>query len=179
MMRPNDHQEVDEGLKSRWLRSALGLPEGARPFPWQEALLERFLRGTPVQALDVPTGLGKTATIAIWLVARALGAPLPRRLVYVVDRRAVVDQATAVAEGWRAGVLSEPGVSEARGLGNRALPIATLRGQHVDNRQWLEDASVPAIVLGTVDMIGSRLLFSGYGVSQKMRPYHAGQLGAD
>jgi CRISPR-associated endonuclease/helicase Cas3 len=179
MMRPNDHQEVDEGLKSRWLRSALGLPEGARPFPWQEALLERFLRGTPVQALDVPTGLGKTATMAIWLVARALGAPLPRRLVYVVDRRAVVDQATAVAEGLRAWVLSEPGVSEALGLGNRPLPISTLRGQHVDNRQWLEDPSVPAIVLGTVDMIGSRLLFSGYGVSQKMRPYHAGLLGAD
>src|SRR5690606_7747109 len=70
-------------------------------------------------------------------------------------------------------------VAEALGLGDRALPISTLRGQHVDNREWLQDPSSPAIVVGTVDMVGSRLLFSGYGVSSKMRPYHAGLLGAD
>jgi len=59
------------------------------------------------------------------------------------------------------------------------LPISTLRGQHVDNRQWLEDPASPAIIVGTVDMVGSRLLFEGYGVSRKMRPYHAGLLGSD
>lgn len=162
-----------------WLGSALGLSDGQEPFPWQLELLRRFLCGERVDALDVPTGLGKTAVMATWLVARACGAQLPRRLVYVVDRRAVVDQATEVAEGLRAWVARESCVAKALGLGERGLPISTLRGQHIDNRDWLADPSAPAIVVGTVDMIGSRLLFSGYGVSRKMRPYHAGLLGND
>lgn len=162
-----------------WLRSALGLDAPQAPFPWQVELLRRFRDGDVVSSLDIPTGLGKTAVMAVWLVARALGAPLPCRLVYVVDRRAVVDQGTEVAEALRAWVEREPGVAGALGLEGRPLPISTLRGQHVDNRAWLEDPSSPAIVVGTVDMVGSRLLFSGYGVSSKMRPYHAGLLGAD
>ena len=63
--------------------------------------------------------------------------------------------------------------------GKRKLPISTLRGAHVDNREWLDDPAAPAIIVGTVDMIGSRLLFEGYGVSRKMRPYQAGLLGVD
>lgn len=159
-----------------WLVAALGLPEGATPFPWQIRLLRQLIEGRLPRALDLPTGLGKTSVMAIWLVARALKAPVPRRLVYVVDRRAVVDQATAVAEGLRAWVQSVPEVGAALGSD---LPISTLRGQHIDNRAWLADPSAPAVVIGTVDMIGSRLLFSGYGVSRKMRPYHAGLLAAD
>jgi CRISPR-associated endonuclease/helicase Cas3 len=172
---------VDWGdqLALEWLRAALGLQAPEAPFPWQLDLLRRFRQGQAVSSLDLPTGLGKTAVMAVWLVARALGATLPRRLVYVVDRRAVVDQATEVAEALCAWVAKEQGVANALGLEGRPLPISTLRGQHVDNRAWLEDPSAPAIIVGTVDMVGSRLLFSGYGVSSKMRPYHAGLLGAD
>ena len=90
-----------------WLRCALGLDVAQAPFPWQIELLRRFRRGEVVSSLDVPTGLGKTAVMAVWLVARALGAALPRRLVYVVDRRAVVDQATEVAESLCAWVTKE------------------------------------------------------------------------
>lgn len=165
------------------LAKALGLPEGSTPFPWQARLLERFCRhdeiGLPTR-LDIPTGLGKTSVIAIWLLGRALGGVgLPRRLVYVVDRRAVVDQASAVAEELRTWLEGTHEVRAMLGLGERPLPISTLRGQHVDNREWLEDPSLPAIVVGTVDMVGSRLLFGGYGVSRRMRPYHAGLLGQD
>jgi CRISPR-associated endonuclease/helicase Cas3 len=168
-----------DGFKSSWLREALGLPDGSTPFPWQEELLSRFAKGSIERSVDIPTGLGKTAVMAIWLVARALGAPLPRRLVYVVDRRAVVDQTTDVARELRAWVDRMPEVKQSLGLGTRSLPISTLRGQYVDNREWLEDPASSAIVIGTVDMIGSRLLFEGYATSRKMRPYHAGLVGVD
>lgn len=162
------------------LHQALGLPTEHSPFPWQQRLLKDFVRGELPRALDLPTGLGKTSVLAIWLVARALGADLPRRLVYVVDRRAVVDQSTEVALQLRKWVAEHTRMPEALGLRHgKSLPISTLRGQFVDNREWLDDPASSAIIVGTVDMVGSRLLFEGYGVSRKMRPYQAGLLGAD
>ncbi len=141
---------------------------GNRPFCWQQRLFHNyFAKGEVPAALDIPTGLGKTSVMILWYMARTIGAKVPRRLVYVVDRRAVVDQATIVADELR------------EKSQDSALRVSTLRGQHVDNREWLADPATPAIVVGTVDMVGSRLLFSGYGVSRKMRPYHAGLLGAD
>ena len=141
---------------------------GYPPFKWQRRLFEKhFMSGCLPSAIDLPTGLGKTSVMAIWYLARQQAAPVPRRLVYVVDRRAVVDQATTVADR-----IKEKSC-------DGTLRISTLRGQYADNRQWLEDPAAPAIIVGTVDMIGSRLLFEGYGVSRGMRPYHAGLLGAD
>ena len=142
------------------------------PLRWQRRLFDDWLsKGKIPHACDIPTGLGKTATMAVWLIARAGGAALPRRLVYVVDRRAVVDQATRFAEELRTRAVDALGIAD--------LPISTLRGKFTDNRRWLQTPSSPAIIVGTIDMIGSRLLFSGYGVSRRMRPYHAGFLGAD
>jgi CRISPR-associated endonuclease/helicase Cas3 len=109
--------------------------------------------------------------MAVWLSAWFLGVEqLPRRLVYVVDRRAVVDQATDEAD--------KLATTWAK-LTGTPLPISTLRGQHADNRAWLADPAAPAIIVGTVDMIGSRLLFEGYGVSHGMRPNQAALLGVD
>ena len=141
---------------------------GNSPFCWQRRLFrEYFAKGAIPAALDIPTGLGKTSVMVLWYLAQITGAKVPRRLIYVVDRRAVVDQATAVADEIR------------EKSQDSTLRVSTLRGQYVDNREWLADPAAPSIVVGTVDMIGSRLLFSGYGVSRKMRPYHAGLLGAD
>jgi CRISPR-associated endonuclease/helicase Cas3 len=145
---------------------------GFQPFRWQSRFYEEwFSKGKIPSFCEVPTGLGKTSIMVLWLIARAAEDELPRRLVYVVDRRAVVDQATRFAE--RIKNKSE------EVLGIKDVPISTLRGKYVDNRRWLEDPTKPAIIVGTVDMIGSRILFSGYGVSSRMRPYHAGMLGAD
>ena len=152
---------------------------GHSPFPWQRRLFRRLCEGSVPRAVDIPTGLGKTAVIACWLLARANGAPLPRRLIYVVDRRVVVDQATEIAESIRDRLDDIPELRERLDLGARKLPISTLRGQHLDNREWMEDPVATSIIVGTVDMIGSRILFSGYGVSRKMRPNAAGLLGCD
>jgi CRISPR-associated endonuclease/helicase Cas3 len=65
------------------------------------------------------------------------------------------------------------------GLNEERLPISTLRGQFADNRLWLENPARSAIIVGTVDMIGSRLLFEGYGVSPRIRPVHAALIGND
>ena len=104
---------------NQWLREALGLAGEDAPFPWQVELFARFANGTIEHSLDIPTGLGKTAVMAIWLVARACGAKLPRRLVYVVDRRAVVDQATEVAEGLREFADNQADFKQALGLEGR------------------------------------------------------------
>jgi CRISPR-associated endonuclease/helicase Cas3 len=178
------HTQPEPGTLARF-REEFAALQSDNPFPWQERLFLKICVGDIPSALDLPTGLGKTSVMAIWLMARALAPDaarkkIPRRLAYIVDRRAVVDQATTEAEKLRCW-LEKTGVNlkPALGLLGRKLPISTLRGQLADNREWQEHPAACAIVVGTVDMIGSRILFSGYGVSPKMRPYHAGFLGAD
>lgn len=159
---------------------------GKPAFPWQRALYERFVAHDFPKACDLPTGLGKTSVIVLWLLALARNPKLPRRLVYVVNRRTVVDQATAEAVRLRE-VLLKPGVQHIREAlhalaavpAKHPLAISTLRGEFADNAEWRRDPSRPAIIVGTVDMIGSRLLFSGYGCSFRSKPLHAGLLGQD
>lgn len=70
-----------------------------QPLGWQRRLYRRLADGDPPKVCDLPTGLGKTAVIPIWLIALAHApAKVPRRLVYMVNRRTVVDQATREAQ---------------------------------------------------------------------------------
>jgi len=167
---------------------------GHVPFPWQSTLFERMREGDfeSLRVCDIPTGLGKTSIIAIWLIARSLRSrdadPFPRRLVYVVNRRTVVDQATEEVKNLRNKLTSvvtlEPVRDALFALATvpavNPLAISTLRGEFADNAEWRHDPARPAVIVGTVDMIGSRLLFSGYGrCGFKSRPLHAGFLGQD
>jgi CRISPR-associated endonuclease/helicase Cas3 len=169
--------------------AALQTLTGFDPYRWQVRLFDVLRSGPIPGALDIPTGLGKTFVMGLWLAARALGAPVPRRLAYVVDRRVVVDQASKEAERLADNLEAalQGGVAECvaeawrknLGLAGERLPISTLRGQFTDNRLWLENPARSAIVVGTVDMIGSRMLFEGYSVRSGMRPVHAALLGND
>lgn len=169
---------------------------GHAPFPWQEKLFARLSAGDLPRHCDVPTGLGKTSVIAVWIAA--LGAALadpaqhgrvPRRLVYIVDRRVVVDQATKEVEQLQARLQSaeenetlavfRPLVASLMQAATvpvaSGVTVSTLRGKFADNHAWHLDPSRPAIVVGTVDMIGSRMLFAGYGgVGRNWRSLQAG-----
>jgi CRISPR-associated endonuclease/helicase Cas3 len=168
------------------------------PFPWQEKLFLRLVAGELPRHCDVPTGLGKTSVIAVWLAALGVSIleparyrRIPRRLAYIVDRRVVVDQATDEVESLRER-LARAGKDESlialRPIVDALMQattvsddcgvtVSTLRGKFADNHAWHLDPSRPAIIVGTVDMIGSRMLFSGYGgVGRNWRSLQAGLL---
>ena len=42
---------------------------GYRPMGWQRRLYLRLIEGHVPDALDLPTGLGKTSVMLIWLIA--------------------------------------------------------------------------------------------------------------
>ena len=161
---------------------------GNPPFPWQRVLYDKFAAGDFPDSCSLPTGLGKTSIIAIWLIALSgARSSVPRRLVYVVNRRTVVDQSSREAEKVRERLRRVTPLSSALrqmcavppDAEEPPLAISTLRGEFADNREWSADPARPAIIVGTVDMIGSRLLFGGYGVGFKAKPLHAGFLGQD
>jgi CRISPR-associated endonuclease/helicase Cas3 len=165
--------------------ATFGILTGNPPFPWQRELYQLFAAARFPATCSLPTGLGKTAIIPIWLIALAAAtAQVPRRLVYVVNRRTVVDQATREAEKVRENLAQSNLLTAAlRKLcaleSDHPLGISTLRGQFADNGEWRNDPARPAVIIGTVDLIGSRLLFQGYRAGFRSRPLYAAFLGQD
>ena len=164
------------------------------PFPWQKRLLEHVARngGWP-GVLDLPTGSGKTAAIDIAVFHLALEADrgatrrAPVRIAFVVDRRLVVDDAFTRAKKLRDALAAPCGTVTGRvadalkTLSGDGPPLIArrLRGGIPREDDWARTPSQPTVLCSTVDQVGSRLLFRGYGVSHSMKPVHAGLIGSD
>lgn len=161
-------------------------------FPWQRRLAATILEtgGWPT-LLDIPTGLGKTSTIDVALFVLAVRPDIaPRRIILVVDRRVVVDQAAEHARKIQRrlreateGILASV-ASSLRQLWDGSddvepFEVAVLRGGMPRDETWAHRPDRPVVALSTVDQVGSRLLFRGYGVSPGMASIHAGLLGND
>ncbi len=106
--------EEEAGSFDALFGALYGRDRAVAPFPWQRALFAEFLAGRFPASCDIPTGLGKTSVIAVWLLALARHvrdgtvSGFPRRLVYVVNRRTVVGQATGQVEGLHHALLTRP-----------------------------------------------------------------------
>ena len=171
------------------------------PFPWQRRLAEQV--ATPRQwpaAIGVPTGLGKTACLDIavwWLASQADRAPetrtAPTRIWWVVNRRLLVDSTTEHAEAIANALrdpdsleLDERATAVLASVGHRlrslsadpgAAPLEVIRLRGGIASRTPTDPSRPAILLCTLPMYGSRLLFRGYGST--LRAVDAAMAGTD
>lgn len=166
---------------------------GCDPFPWQTRLVQHLHEtGRWPDGLDLPTGTGKTAALDAAVFHLALQAEKPERtaplrILYVVDRRTIVDQAheravriqAALAKSEQPAVVAvKERLCEIAG-GRTPLAVAVLRGGIARDDTWARAPTQPLIAVSTVDQVGSRLLFRGYGVSDSMRPIHAGLVAND
>jgi CRISPR-associated endonuclease/helicase Cas3 len=158
---------------------------GSPPFPWQQCLAEQVVAGGWPEALDIPTGCGKTAAIdvAVFSLALQARAPIDRRqapvrIAFVVDRRLVVDDAFARARRIAEALKLAGGdrivarvAAELHHLAEENAPplaVARLRGGLPREPDWARTPTQPTVLVSTVDQVGSRLLFRGYGISRSM-----------
>lgn len=165
------------------------------PFPWQKRLLRQITDdgGWP-NVLDLPTGAGKTAAIDIAVFHLALEAErgperrAPVRIAFVVDRRLVVDDAFARADRLasaladaKTGSVTARVAERLKCLSDDGPPLIArrLRGGVPRESDSARTPAQPTVLCSTVDQVGSRLLFRGYGVTDSMKPIHAGLLGSD
>ncbi len=144
---------------------------GFAPYPYQERLA---LEPWP-ELLHAPTGLGKTAAVSLaWLFKRGWRAggkaepekDTPRRLVWCLPMRALAEQTKAAASTFlhRLGVLGEAGEGK--------VSVHLLMGGEPDLKSWAEHPEEDMILIGTQDMLLSRALMRGYGMSRYQWPVH-------
>lgn len=177
---------------------------GYAPYPWQQDLAEQSAAGVWPGAIDLPTGSGKTACLDIALFSLAHQADLPvsqrsapRRIFFCVNRRVIVDEAYVRArqiaqkiwEAERKGSPDDVLHAVARRLRSVAgsdaeastppVDVLEVRGGIYRDNRWARSITQPTIVCTTLDQLGSRLLFRGFGVSQGAAPVQAALIAYD
>ncbi|HUJ08796.1 MAG TPA: CRISPR-associated helicase Cas3' [Verrucomicrobiae bacterium] len=143
---------------------------GKPPYPYQFRLATD---GQFPQLLDIPTGLGKTAAIVLaWLYRRRFATETirrqtPRRLVMVLPMRVLVEQTRDNAKRW----------IEKLNLSKQVSAHVLMGGEEADD--WDLFPERDTILIGTQDMLLSRALNRGYGLSRYRWPMHFGLLHTD
>ncbi len=143
---------------------------GHAPFPYQERLAET---DSPRVFVNVPTGVGKTAAAFFAWLWRRRFAPqsvqqqTPRRLVYCLPMRVLVEQTHDRIADWvkRLGLTDEIGVHVLMG------------GE--EGGEWDLYPERNLALIGTQDMLLSRALNRGYGMSRYRWPMEYGLLNND
>lgn len=139
---------------------------GDHPFPYQE----RFAESDHLpEILHAPTGAGKTATVVLGWAWRYFhtNRKTPRRLVYCLPMRVLVEQTANVTRKWL----------DKAALSNKVDVHALMGGEEAE--EWDLDPEKPAILIGTQDMLLSRALNRGYGMKPYRWPMHFGLLNND
>ena len=146
-------------------------PQMAKPFPYQRALAE----SDSYDILIAPTGLGKTAAVTLGWVWKRLTRPsrTPRRLVWCLPMRSLVEQTAANAQDWITGLAHH-----FNAVGQIRPEVYVLMGG-AERREWRLYPERAAIVVGTQDMLLSRALMRGYGMSRFGWPIDFGLLHTD
>jgi len=133
------------------------------PYPYQARLATEDWPAL----LDIPTGLGKTAAVVLaWLYKRHQGDPdTPRRLVYCLPMRVLVEQTHDNIVTW----LKRHDCF-AHDVNQEGVSVHRLMGGETDTRSWETYPEKDMILIGTQDMLLSRALMRGYGMSRYRWP---------
>jgi CRISPR-associated endonuclease/helicase Cas3 len=150
---------------------------GHKPFDYQRRLAGGD-SGTTCQShlINIPTGLGKTAAIVLawlWNRVQLQKADWPRRLVYCLPIRTLVEQTAENARKWLEQSESSKQVRLHILMGGEEAD----GGEEID--AWDINPERQAILIGTQDMLLSRALNRGYGMSRYRWPMHFGLLNND
>ncbi|MGH7066599.1 MAG: DEAD/DEAH box helicase, partial [Acetobacteraceae bacterium] len=144
----------------------------AQPFPYQH----RLATGPWPELLRIPTGLGKTAAVVLaWIYKRLHEDPTtPRRLVYCMPMRTLVEQTADQTHAWLQNLRS----AKLDPAGRLPSELRVLMGGETDD-EWIRSPERDAILIGTQDILLSRALMRGYAVGRSRWPVDFGLLHND